>query len=277
MAKLLGKWIADREIDYNHILVSNDQWVVGRNNANTADVQMFKVNASDKLQFGAAPVWGTAPAAGDELANKDYVDAVVFGLRDPKDAVRVASTGNVNLASAPATIDGVTLSSGDRVGIIAQTTGSENGIYVFNGAAAAMTRSTDANEDAEVTQGLSFLVNEGTANSLKTFALTTADPITVGVTSLTFVQTPSLGNIISFQNPVVTLLAGDITNGYVDLAHDIDQDSISLSPLGAPVQEVGVDYTLSVPVAVTRVTFAGDLATELAAGDKLLLNYVYQP
>ena len=49
------------------------------------------------------------------LVTKEYVDAVKVGL-DFKDSVRVATTGsNISLSSAPAAIDGVTLSSDDRV------------------------------------------------------------------------------------------------------------------------------------------------------------------
>ena len=277
MAKLLGKWIADRAVNTNHIALSNDSFVIGRNNADIADLNMFKINASDVLEFGIEPNWGTAPSTGTALANKDYVDAAIFGMRDPKDAVRCASTGNISIASAPAAIDGVTLANGDRVGLVAQTAGAENGIYVFNGVGVAMTRSADADVDAEVTQGMSFLVAEGTSNAYKTFALTTADPIVVGTTALTFVQVPSLGNILLFKNPVVTLLAGDITNGYIDLAQLIDEESIRISPIGGVVGEVGVDYTMADGGGFTRITFAGDFATLLVAGDKLALNYNYQP
>jgi len=277
MAKLLGKWIDDRQIDYNHLLISNDQYVLGRNFANTGDIQIFKVNTSDKIEIGAAPVWGTAPAAGDELANKDYVDAVLFGMRDPKDAVKVVAVGNISIASAPASVDGVVLSNGDRLGLVSQTTPLENGIYIFNGAASALTRSADADSDAEVTQGLSFFVAEGTANSRKSFALTTADPIVVDTTALTFVQVPSLGNLLLFRNPIITLIAGDITNGFIDLAQDADINSISVTPKGGPQQELGLDFTLSIVSLVTRITFAGDLAANAATGDKLLLDYVYNP
>ena len=98
------------------------------------------------------------------LATKEYVDAVKTGL-DFKDSVRVASTANVDESSAPAAIDGVTLSSGDRVLLKNQSTGSENGIYVFNGSGSAMTRATDADADAEVTAGMFVFVEEGTANA----------------------------------------------------------------------------------------------------------------
>jgi|TARA_R100000030_G_scaffold96536_1_gene84757 hypothetical protein len=128
------------------------------------------------------------------LATKEYVDAVKTGL-DFKDSVRVASTANVDESSAPAAIDGVTLSSGDRVLLKNQSTGSENGIYVFNGSGSAMTRATDADADAEVTSGLYVFVEAGTVNSDTGFVLTTDGSITVGSTALTFTQFSGAGQI----------------------------------------------------------------------------------
>ena len=66
----------------------------------------------------------------------------------------------MSISGPGAGIDGVTLSSGDRVLLKNQSTGSENGIYVFNGAASTMTRATDANADAEVTAGMFVFVEE---------------------------------------------------------------------------------------------------------------------
>ena len=74
-----------------------------------------------------------------------------------------------------------------------------------------------------------------------------------------------------FGQEVVTLVAGDITNGYYDLAQTPIAASLFVAPVGGPVQEVGVDYTLS----TNRVTFAGDLASLLIAGDKLIFKYAY--
>ena len=130
------------------------------------------------------------------LATKEYVDAVKTGL-DFKDSVRVASTANVDESSAPAAIDGVTLSSGNRVLLKNQTNGAENGIYVFNGSGSAMTRATDADADAEVTSGLYVFVEAGTANSDTGFVLTTDGSITVGSTALTFTQFSGAGQIVA--------------------------------------------------------------------------------
>ncbi|HET6887846.1 MAG TPA: hypothetical protein VFH87_07970, partial [Candidatus Udaeobacter sp.] len=135
------------------------------------------------------------PANPQEAATKNYVDSVATGSVYWKNPVRVASTGNITISSPGATIDGVTMVSGDRVALVAQTTGTENGIYVWNGAAAAMTRSTDADASAEVRSGMAFWVNEGTTNGDTAWTLTTNDPITLGSTSLTFVQFSGLGQI----------------------------------------------------------------------------------
>ena len=78
-----------------------------------------------------------------------------------KDSCRVKSQANTNLASSPATIDGIALVSGDRVLIAAQSAPAENGIYVFTAAAAALTRALDASTAAELEQAVTT-VEEGT-------------------------------------------------------------------------------------------------------------------
>lgn len=122
------------------------------------------------------------PSAALHAATKQYVDAVASGL-DPKAAVRAATTANITL-SGTQTVDDVSLSTGDRVLVKNQSTGSENGIYVV--AAGSWARSSDADADAEVTSGMYTIVTEGTENGKKGFVLTTGDPITVGTTALTF-------------------------------------------------------------------------------------------
>ena len=130
----------------------------------------------------------------NSLVSKEYVDAVKVGL-DFKDSVRVASTANVTISGPGAAIDGVTLSSGDRVLLKNQSTASQNGIYVFNGAASALTRATDADSDVEVTAGMFVFVEEGTANADNGYVLSTDGTITVGSTSLTFTQFSGAGQI----------------------------------------------------------------------------------
>ncbi len=91
------------------------------------------------------------PTLPQHAATKAYVDSAVEGLAW-KDEVRVASIANINLAAPGATIDGVTMVTNDRFLAKNQSTPSQNGIYVWNGAATPATRSADASTFAELEQ-----------------------------------------------------------------------------------------------------------------------------
>ena len=81
------------------------------------------------------------PTASGDAVPKSYVDSAVEGLAW-KDSARVGTQSNINLSSPGATVDGVTMASQDRVLVRNQSTQSENGIYVWNGSAVAMTDSS---------------------------------------------------------------------------------------------------------------------------------------
>jgi hypothetical protein len=101
------------------------------------------------------------PSSSGDAAPKSYVDSLVEGLAW-KDSCRVATQSNLNLSSPGATIDGITMASQDRVLVRAQSTASENGIYVWNGSSTAMTRSLDASTFPELEQAVTT-VEEGTS------------------------------------------------------------------------------------------------------------------
>lgn len=126
-------------------------------------------------------------SSATDAVTLQQMQAFVRGL-DWKESVRAASTGNLNLASPGASIDGVAMSAGDRFLAKDQSTGSQNGIYVWNGAAVAATRANDADTSAKVTSGLATTVTEGTANGDRLFVLTTNDPIVLNTTALVFSQ-----------------------------------------------------------------------------------------
>lgn len=152
------------------------------------------------------------PTSASDAATKGYVDSAVNGT-DWKQSVRAATTANITL-SGTQTVDGVALVAGDRVLVKDQSTGSQNGIYVV--AAGAWSRSTDADENAEVTAGLSVMVTEGTVNADSQWRLTTNDSIVVGTTALVFAQIGAgssytqgtgisiSGNVIAIDTAVVT-------------------------------------------------------------------------
>ena len=89
---------------------------------------------------------------------EQYVNTI-----NPKLSCKVATTTSGTLSSdfeAGDTIDGVTLSAGDRILIKDQGEGSENGIYVVN-TTGAPTRSTDMNSNETCRPNSFVFVEEG--------------------------------------------------------------------------------------------------------------------
>lgn len=103
------------------------------------------------------------PEGSDEAATKKYVDMIAQGLVF-KQSVRAATTGTINLSSPGSSIDGVTLSSKDRVLVKNQVNEAQNGIYIFNGQSDPMTRAADANDWDELVSAFVF-VEEGVSNA----------------------------------------------------------------------------------------------------------------
>ena len=133
------------------------QAMAGSTRLDTIAIPTGSVNANSQKIIGLA-----TPTAGTDAANKAYVDAAAQGL-DVKPSCRAASTGVSITISAPGAgvIDGITMAAGDRVLLKDQSTASQNGIWVWNGAAVPMTRPTDADTSAEVTAGMFTFIEEG--------------------------------------------------------------------------------------------------------------------
>jgi hypothetical protein len=131
------------------------------------------------------------PTGPQDAATKAYVDATKQGL-DVKDSVRVATTANITLSGLQ-TIDGVSLSTGDRVLVKDQTNPAQNGIY--NSTGSAWVRATDFDTSAKVTPGAFTFVESGTVNADSGWVLTSDAGIVLGTSSLTFTQFSGAGQI----------------------------------------------------------------------------------
>jgi hypothetical protein len=126
----------------------------------------------------------------------------------------------------------------------------------------------------------SLEVNLATSSALQI----SSDQLSVRVDAAT-VRINGSNNLESLKlnEQVITLVSGDITNQYVDLAFAAHSAaSIALCPAQGPKQIRGTDYTVSLTGGaggVTRITFAGDLATggaaELVSGDVIIISYMY--
>lgn len=129
------------------------------------------------------------PTSAQDAATRAYVDAQMSGLSSGlvlKGSVRAATDTNVTISAPGTTIDGLTAANGEVFWLRNQSTGAENGPWVFNGAAAAMTRPANFDTSGEAVLGSFWDVREGTyADS---FVLMTNDTaVTLGTTTLTSV------------------------------------------------------------------------------------------
>jgi hypothetical protein len=149
--------------------------------------QMAAPTAS--VAFGSQKITGLADGtSATDAATKGQMDAAIAALSAGlvfKGAVRAATATNINIASAPSTIDGVTPTSGDVFLLTGQTTGSQNGPYVWTSAGVAMTRATNWDTTGEATPGSLWVVQQGTFDNQ--LAIMSADTFTLGSTTATFV------------------------------------------------------------------------------------------
>lgn len=130
------------------------------------------------------------PSADGDAATKAYVDSVAQGI-DAKASCLVATTANISL-SGTQTIDGVSVTAGQRVLVKDQSTASQNGIYVS--AAGSWSRSSDADTWDELVAAYTF-IEQGTVNANSGYICTIAAGGTLGSTAVTWAQFSGAGQI----------------------------------------------------------------------------------
>lgn len=142
-----------------------------------------------------------APSNPTDIPNKAYVDAVATGLAVHNPAV-AATTANITLAGgAPSTLDGVTLSTSNRILVKNQTDAKENGIYTVSvlgsGANGTWVRATDADTGSELVSGSYIFISGGTTYSNASFVMTTPGAITIGVSDINWSLYSQITNILA--------------------------------------------------------------------------------
>ena len=149
--------------------------------------------------------------------------AQIFNL-DYKQATRVVTVANITLSGgAPALVDGVTLVEDDRVLVTAQSTGTQNGLYIVStvgtGSNGTWVRTSDGNETGEIEAGMIVMVTEGTVYADTQWKLITDNPIIIGSTTLTFTQNYSANsisggtsNVSVYSNANVTISSAGTAN-----------------------------------------------------------------
>lgn len=196
--------------------------MVGLGNAdNTSDANKPVSTATQtaldaKLALAGGTMTGAltlsgAPTSDLHAATKLYVDGLASGINFHQ-AVVAATTGDLagtynngtsgygaTLTKASngsiGTIDGASVSVGNRILLRAQTDSKQNGIYVITAVGDAsnpwvITRAADAdnNPSGELATGDFTFVTSGSTNGSKGFILSTTGTITIGTTGITYTQ-----------------------------------------------------------------------------------------
>lgn len=184
--------------------------------------------------------------------------------------------GNVDLTSAPAVIDGVTLELGDLVLIKNQTLPAENGVYVFNGVGVALTRAPDWNTPQDFVVGKEVCVGGGIINGGTKWDNTLV-VVTLGVDPVEFVEVVvgdfMLRDYSNAQAPVRVASNPD-TLGGTDRTLLVDTSAGAIPfvvnmPLGVNGKEFFIK-DIGANAAVNNITFTANGTDAMEAGSNII-------
>lgn len=176
----------------------------------------------------------------------------IRGLTDYKDSVLVASTNNVGITSVISSIDGVTLSEGDRILLTGQSSSTENGIYTSQ-SDGTLSRAFDADTTDEFSSGMNVYVEQGTSNGKSSWLLTTTGEIVLGTNSIQFQKQTQINDSLEGtyggttktlsltiqKNGVITTVtentldSDNVTEGSSNLYHTTARSRSSISASGS--------------------------------------------
>lgn len=290
MALLQTKWIADDAVNDLKVKLRNDQALRSRNAADTADVEVIKLNASDEVILPA----GTKIGANSIATLNDI--PTTFRLQGNWNA----NTNTPTLASgvnpiAPlefpmyiVEVAGSTTLDGYTDWVVGDKVYFTNGQWYKadnNDAVTSVNSQTgvvvlDSDDIAEGVTNLYFTEARVLATDLAGYvvgantALTGTDTVLGAFEKVQGQINALASSSANFQTEVITLAAGDITNQFVTLANQPVAGSLVVFVKGSLPQVQGDDFEVDA-VNLDQVNFLGDLAANAIAGDKLVITYSY--
>jgi len=220
--------------------------------SNTLTINLGSINATT-TSITNVP---TPSAAGDP-ASKSYVDTIAAAGIHYHTAVRVESPSNLNAAydngtsgvgatltnsgaQAAIEIDGVALSTSDRVLVYNQTNAAHNGVYtvttVGDGVSNwVLTRATDADsygasDSDALGEGDAFFVQEGDTGAGELYVMSTSGTITFGTTNINF--TVIAETAIYSAGDGLTLTGTSFSTNVDDSSIEINADTLRVKALG---------------------------------------------
>lgn len=220
----------------NQLVVTNGNGVSGNPTVALASDVILPGTGAITAPGGTTAQRPASPANGMVRINSDtgyleYYQNSEWVSATQSTGARVATTGNINLASPGATIDSTALSAGDYVLVWQQTTTSQNGLYIWTGAATAMIRAPQISAWQQLF-GKSIFVTSGTTYGSKLFLCTAVQSGTIGTTDITFgilTAAASAGGSTS----QVQFNAGGSLAGAANVT--IDNDELTLIANASPV------------------------------------------
>ena len=208
---------------------------LGKNGARVASISGTQVAIRNAADTADGTLRIADATATDEAASLGQVQSLVNGVAWKDPALR-CETANISVSAAPATIDGAAVPNGSRIALTGQTTGSQNGLWIYNGSTNPLTRPADWATGSNQS-GSAFFVQEGTCADLAYTA--TADPA-----------------VVDTDDPLLVQFAS-VTPGITTIAD-------AAGATGASVVAVGTG-----PTAQIRAIAAGDasITTAVNGGD----------
>lgn len=257
--------------DRKPLVVTADFFPGELDNADRLDVS--GIITSGDIAMGGNKITGLASGtATDDAATFGQLQAALAG-RDAKDNVVVVSVANETLSGLP-TIDGVSLTSGQRVLLTAQTTASENGIWEVS--AGAWTRPSDFATGSSA-EGAYISVSAGTTYEGTMWVAVADSPSDIVDTDdPNFIQMPSsvtAGDGLVLTGSVLSIdLAANsglqFTGGDLDLL--LKDSTLAKDALGLFVQGVPANFTINGIATGATVTAANlDTLTNGSDADAL--------
>jgi hypothetical protein len=201
----------------------------------------------------------TAPSAAGDSAEYSWVigqiQSAAAGITS-RPPVRVVATTNLSLTGA-ATIDGVAVATNDRVLATAQTTASQNGVYLAN-TAGAWTRAASEDQSSEMSAGSMWFVTEGTTNTATQWRQATTGVITLGTTALSIVLFGA-ASVYTGSNGI--LLTG---SNFTAVADPVALGGILVSSSGIKVDPAVVarKFSTTLATSATSYTVTHNLGTQ---------------
>lgn len=180
----------------------------------------------------------------------------IRGLTDYKDSVLVASTNNIGITSTISSIDGVTLSSEDRVLLTGQTATSENGIYTSQ-TDGTLARAFDADSTNEFSSGMTVYVEQGSSNSKSTWLLTTTGEIVLGTHSLQFQKQSQIHDSLegTYGGATKSLTLGVQKNGVITTVTENTLDSDNVNEGSSNLYHTTARARASISAAGTNLSY----------------------